>query len=166
MALISAAFKSGPKDGSLQHTSPGTTAGHVEEKALATDPSSQDISLSEVREQALDSSSKRKSKSKKPVRPKRQQQRGVPMREEFFAKIGWTRSFISGPADPIRNPHMVWCHVCKKNFSIKTKGPFDILRHHRSEKHQRRDQGWRHEHLRSVDPVTGKIQHRVKGRNG
>ena len=88
------------------------------------------------------------------------------MREEFFAKIGWTRSFISGPADPVHNPHMVWCHVCKKNFSIKTKGPFEILRHHRSERHLRRDQRWRYEHLRSVDPVTGKIQHRVRGRNG
>ena len=88
------------------------------------------------------------------------------MREEFFAKIGWTRSFISGPADPVHNPHMVWCHVCKKNFSIKTKGPFEILRHHRSERHLRRDQRWRNEHLRSVDPVTGKIQHRVRGRNG
>ena len=88
------------------------------------------------------------------------------MREEFFAKIGWTRFFISGPADPIHNPHMVWCHMCKKNFSIKSKGPLEILRHHRTEKHLRRDQRWRYEHLRSVDPVSGTIQHRVRGRNG
>ena len=88
------------------------------------------------------------------------------MREEFFAKIGWTRSFISGPADPLHNPLMVWCHMCKKNFSIKTKGAFEILRHHRSERQLRRDQRWRYEHLKSTDPVSGRIQHRVRGRNG
>ena len=88
------------------------------------------------------------------------------MREEFFSKIGWTRSFISGPADPLHNSHMVWCHMCKKNFSTKTKGTVEILRHHKTEKHLRRDQNGRYEHLKSVDPVTGKVQHRVRGRNG
>ena len=42
----------------------------------------------------------------------------------------------------------------------------DILRHHRTERHLRRDQRSRYEHLKSVDPVSGKIQHRVRGRNG
>ena len=88
------------------------------------------------------------------------------MRDEFLRRLDGQGSFISGPADPIHNPHMVWCHVCKENFSIKTKGPFEFLRHHRSEKHLRRDQRWRYEHLRSLDPVTGKVQHRVRGRNG
>ena len=96
VALITAALKPGPKGDSHQHSSPETSAKQNEEKTLETDPSSQDIGLSEVREQVLDTTSKRKSKTKNPVRPKRQQQRGVPMREELFAKIGWTRSFISG----------------------------------------------------------------------
>ena len=42
----------------------------------------------------------------------------------------------------------------------------EILRHHRTERHLRRDQRWRYEHLRSVDPVTNKLQHRVRGWNG
>ena len=42
----------------------------------------------------------------------------------------------------------------------------EILRHHRTEKHIRRDQRWRYEHLKSTDPVTLKTQHRVRGRNG
>ena len=88
------------------------------------------------------------------------------MREEFFPKISWTRSFISGPADPLHNPRVVWCHICKKKISIRTKGTFEILRHHRSEKHLRRDQRWRYEHLRSIDTISGKVQHRVRGRNG
>ena len=163
MALITAALNPGRKEDSRHQQNSGTSSRHVEEGALETDPSSQDIPLSEVREQVLDATCKKKTKAKGLTRPKRLQQHGVPMREEFFAKIGWTRS---GPADPIHNPHMVWCHVCKRNCSIKTKGPFEILRHHRSERHLRRDQRWRYEHLRSVDPVTGKVQHRVRGRNG
>ena len=62
------------------------------------------------------------SKSKTQKKKRRAPQRGIPMREEFFAKIGWTRSFISGPADPLHNPLMVWCHMCKKKFSIRTMG--------------------------------------------
>ena len=42
------------------------------------------------------------------------------------------RFFIAGPADPLHNPHMVWCHICKKNISEKTKGTIEFLRHHRT----------------------------------
>ena len=42
----------------------------------------------------------------------------------------------------------------------------EILRHHRTEKHLRRDQRWRYEYLKSTDPITLKTQHRVRGRNG
>ena len=124
-----------------------------------------DATLSELRDQTTPAEHPVPSSSKQPKK-KRGHARGVPMKEEFFSKIGWTRSFISGPADPLHNPYMVWCHICKKNISIKTKGTLEILRHHRTEKHLRRDQRWRYEHLRSVQPVTGKVQHRVRGRNG
>ena len=128
--------------------------------------SSQDTTLYEMREQAQKDQTEGHSTSRKKKGNKRLSRRGVPMREEFFSKIGWTRSFISGPADPLHNPLMVWCHICKKNFSIKSKGPYEILRHHRTDRHLRRDQRWRYEHLRSVDPVSGKVQHRVRGANG
>ena len=61
---------------------------------------------------------------------------------------------------------MVLCHICKKNFSIRSKWTLEILRHHGTEKHIRRDQIWRYEHLKSTDPITLKTQHRVRGRNG
>ena len=124
--------------------------------------SSQDTTLQELREQSRSTTSK----SKKRKSDRRLTRRGVPMKEEFFSKKGWTRSFISGPADPVHNPLMVWCHICKKNFSIKSKGPYEILRHHRTQRHLRRDQRWRYEHLRSTDPVTGKVQPRVRRANG
>ena len=131
-----------------------------------TGPSSQETTLLELQQQARGTKAKGSSGRKLSTKPRKLASRGVPMREEFFAKIGWTRSFISGPADPVHNPHMVWCHMCKKNFSIRSKGAFEILRHHRTERHLRRDQRWRYEHLKSVDPSSGKIRHRVRGRNG
>ena len=54
----------------------------------------------------------------------------------------------------------------QEELFYKIKGPYEILRHHRTDRHLRRDQRWRYEHLRSVDPVSGKVQHRVRGANG
>ena len=159
MALISATFKA-----PIQIVPTTAQPEVLQQGSQETDRSSQDVTVSEVKEQTL--KAKTKGQPKKTPKAKRQPQRGVPMREEFFAKIGWTRSFISGPADPIHNPYMVWCHICKKNVSIRSKGTMEILRHHRTEKHLRRDQRWRYEHLKSTDPVTLKTQHRVRGRNG
>ena len=165
MALISATFEAFNRKSTAETTSVPAQTGGVQSSSQETDHSSQDVTLSEVRERTL--KIRDRQPSKKTAKPKRTPQRGVPMREEFFAKIGWTRSFISGPADPIHNPCMVWCHICKKNFSIGTKETREILRHHRTEKHLRRDQRWRYEnHLKSTDPITLKTQHRVRGRNG
>ena len=139
-----------------------TTEGETEMQ----EKSSLDCTLSELRGQSPAQKSRRAVVSARKNKSKRMPRRGVPMREEFFSKIAWTRSFISGPADPLHNPYMVWCHMCKKNFSIKTKGTVEILRHHRTEKHLRRDQRWRFEHLKTVDDVSGKVHHRVRGRDG
>ena len=122
MALITASYKAVTLQSPTQ-TEPITTAIGEEPRGQFTDPSSQDATLSEVKEHTLSGKSKRILQSKRPEKPERQSQRGVPTREEFFATIGWTRSFISDPADPIHNPHIVRCHMCKKNFSVKSKGP-------------------------------------------
>ena len=133
----------------------------------AESTSSLDATLSEVRDKLPTRRSQHSTQAKRTTKAKRVHHRGVPMQQEFFLEIGWTRSFISGPANPSHNPHMVWCHMCKKkNFSVKTKGTAEILKHHRTEKHLRKEQRWRYEHLKSVNPVTGRVQHRVRGRNG
>ena len=138
---------------------------HQPPESSLPESSGQDTTLLEMKERAQ-TITETSSKTKKRKGSRRLTRRGIPMREEFFAKIGWTRSFISGPADPVHNPHMVWCHICKKNSSIKSKGPYEILRHHRTERHLRRNQRWRYELLKSTDPVTGNVQHRVRGGNG
>ena len=166
MDLITKSFKQTPPQPLVREVQTDTPGNQQQTGLEVEGPSSQDTTLHEMREQAQRDLGEGHSKLKKKKGNKKLSRRGVPMREEFFCKIGWTRSFISWPADPLHNPHMVWCHICKKNFSIKSKGPYEILRHHRTDRHLRRDQRWRYEHLRSVDPVSGKVQHRVRGANG
>ena len=166
MALISQSFKESRGLVSTPRVQETATTSSLGKKPEQECSSSGDATLSEVKRRTLGEKEPAAGKGKMPKKSKRQPQRGVPMREEIYAKNGWTRSFISGPADPLHNPYMVWCHMCKKNFSIRSKGTMEILRHHRIERHLRRDQRWRYEHLRSVDPVTNKLQHRVRGRNG
>ena len=166
MDLISKSFKQTPAQPLVREAQTDTPGNQQQPGFEVEGPSSQDTTLHEMREQAQKDLGEGHSKLKKKKGNKKLSRRGVPMREEFFSKIGCTRSFISGPADPLHNPHMVWCHICKKNFSIKSKGPYEILRHHRTDRQLRRDQRWRYEHLRSVDPVRGRVQHRVRGANG
>ena len=107
MALIRESFKQTPKVNQFSTSSiapsPGQHAVGVETSKF----SSQDATLLELQERAKETNDQGPSKTKKPKRERRAPQRGTPMREEIFAKIGWTRSFISGPADPVHNPLIV-----------------------------------------------------------
>ena len=138
MALISRAFK----EPNVVEPDPAS------QRAVDVDPqskgqestgrSSMDSTLSELRHQEAPRPSET---HREPKKKRRRPTRGVPMKEKFFAKIGWT------------------------NISVKSKGTLEILRHHRTEKHLHKDQRWCYEHLKSVHPVTGKVQHQVRGRN-
>ena len=116
MDLISKSFKQTPVIPQSREIREETGGAQQQIELGAEWYSSQDTTLHEMREQVQKNLDAGPSKSKKKKGNKRLSRRGVPMREEFFSKIGWTRSFISGPADPLYNPHMVWCHICKKTF--------------------------------------------------
>ena len=88
------------------------------------------------------------------------------MSEEFFAEIGGRAHSFPDPQTQFTIPIWFGAISKKKNFSIRTKGTMEILKYHRTEKHLRRDQRWRYEHLKSTAPVTLKTQHRVRGRSG
>ena len=51
-------------------------------------------------------------------------------------------------------------------MSIYGKGAREILRHYATEKHLRKDQRWRYEHLLTVDQLTKTVQHQVRGKDG
>ena len=117
MALISNTFKPMSE---INQEHPTTEEPNPEQ---ATEHSSQDATLLELQQSARNAKTPRPSMEKRSKAVKRPSRRKAPMREEFFSKIRWTSSFISGPVDPIHNPHMVWCHMCKKNFSIRNRVP-------------------------------------------
>ena len=56
----------------------------------STEQSSLDATLTELRTQTSPAPTLASSSGKAPKRKRRKQTRGVPMREEFFSKIGWT----------------------------------------------------------------------------
>ena len=112
MALITASYKTATQQSRTQADFITTTIG--EQRGQDTDPSSKDATLSEVSEQTLSGKWKRTFKDKRSQRPKRQSQRVSPCAKSSSPTWRWTRSFIFGPADLIHNPHMVWCHFCKK----------------------------------------------------
>ena len=78
----------------------------------------------------------------------------------------WTRRFVSGPVDPMWNKYKFYCQICKANISIYGKGAREILRHHSTEKHLRKDQRWRYEYLYRVDSITRSKIHQVRGKDG
>ena len=88
------------------------------------------------------------------------------MKEAYFKGMEWTKTFVSGPVDPRWNRYKFYCQICKGNISIYGRGAREILRHHASERHLRKDQRWRYEHMSRVDPVTKAVKHYVRGRDG
>ena len=80
----------------------------------------------------------------------------IPERRQDEKCLGEPRSKISKKTR--RTPQRI--------KTIETMGTMEISRHHRTEKHLRRDQRCVYEHLKSTDHITGKVQHQVRGRNG
>ena len=88
------------------------------------------------------------------------------MKEAYFKGKEWTRTFVSGPVDPKWNQYKFYCQICKANISIYSKGAREILRHHSTGKHLRKDQRWRFEYLFKIDPFTKARVPRVRSRDG
>ena len=65
---------------------------------------------------------------------------GKVKKEAYFKGINWTKTFVTGPLDPVHNKHKFYCQICKPNVSLKSKGARKIIRHFQSESHLRKDQ--------------------------
>ena len=151
---------------------PGCSRNDLRSPALektADSPGAQ--TLAELKREAAVTKTKKKKGSKRPTTTKSKKKKPVwrsnkVMREELFEGISWARTFVTGPMDPKWNPYKFYCQICKGNVSIYGRGVKEILRHHGTERHLRRDQRWRYEHLSVEDPVTKTIRHYVRDENG
>ena len=90
----------------------------------------------------------------------------TPRARKVHKGIKWTRTFVSGPVDPVHNKFKFYCMLCKTNVSIFSKGAREILRHYKTVGHLRKDQKWRFTHLQETDEVTGVVTHYVRGKDG
>ena len=100
------------------------------------------------------------------TRPKQVRPTEKILKSDFARGMTWARTFVSGPKDPLANKYSFYCQICKVNLSCRSKGATEIRRHHKTEKHLRKDQRWRYEHLRITDPVTGKVEYQVRDKYG
>ena len=66
----------------------------------------------------------------------------------------------------MQNKYKFFCQTCKVNLSCKSKGALEVLRHHKTGKHLRRDQRWRYEHLKTTNPISGKTVYEVRDKYG
>ena len=64
---------------------------------------------------------------------------GKTMKEAYFKGITWTKTFVTGPSDPLHNQYKFYCRICKTNVSIRSKGAREIVRHYQTETHLRKD---------------------------
>ena len=139
-----------------------------EPQQLADSPGAQ--TLAALKEEARKDPPSKGRKSKIPSKPRTTRRKVTRscqiMKEEYFEGMAWTRTFVSGPVDPKWNRYKFYCQICKGNVSIYGKVAREILRHYATEKHLRKDQRWRYEHLSTVDPLTKIVQHQVRGRDG
>ena len=83
------------------------------------------------------------------------------MKEAYFKGMEWTKTFVSGPVDLRWNLYKFYCQICKGNISIYGRGAREILRHHATERHLRKDQRWHYEHLATEDLITKVVKHHV-----
>ena len=150
-----------PSPGGSSHSSEQTLA-TVLEKFLTTSRGKKALAAVEEEEETEPVTQKQS----KPPPPPRSPQKPQVLKRGYSAGMTWTRTFVSGPKDPLNNKYMFYCQLCKRNLSCKSKGAREILRHHKTERHLRLDQRWRYEHLKSRDPVTGDMRHEVRNKYG
>ena len=126
--------------------------------------------LAELKQEA--SKAKHKGRKRPPPKSKAKNPRRVVtrsskiLRDELLDGMAWARTFVSGPMDPRWNPYKFYYQICKGNVSIYGRGVKEILRHHSTERHLRKDQRWRYEHLAVEDPQTKAVHHQVRDGKG
>ena len=153
-----------PQRYDTSHMDPSSSEPHLQ----VASPGAQ--TLASLKEEALRDQQSKGRKPKIPRKPCTQRRRVTRsckiMKEEYFEGMAWTRTFVSGPVDPKWNKYKFYCQICKGNVSIYGKGAREILRHYSTDKHLRKDQRWRYEHLSTIDPHTKAVQHQVRGKDG
>ena len=105
-----------------------------------------DLSLSEFQKKSTKGKGKRKSPQV--------------LTTDMFHQYPFIRLFATGPRNMDHNRHKFYCRLCKRNFSLKTKGIGEVKKHFRSRKHFTADQQYR---LQNFLPVYGKDCKEITG---
>ena len=74
---------------------------------------------------------------------KGKRKRNCKLTTSVFKQYPFVQLFATGPRNPETHPHSFYCRLCKKNYSLRTKGIGELKKHFRSRKHFRADQLYR-----------------------
>ena len=55
---------------------------------------------------------------------------GYVFTEEMLTLAPFAKVFATGPEDPLKNKHYVFCMLCKKNNSMKSRGMYELKGHY------------------------------------
>ena len=134
---------SGTASSSHAESSGGETAGETTDGQAESGDDNQ--TLSEVKQNTLTARVKRK----------------CSLTGELFHRYSFIRLFATGPRDPDQNPHKLYCRLCKRKFSFRTKGIELKKNQFKSARHFPLDQGYR---LANFLPVPGKDYQEITGK--
>ena len=78
-----------------------------------------------------------------PISPSGSDGGGYVFTEEMLEVAPFAKIFATGPENPLKNRHCVYCMLCRRNVSMKSRGLYELRRHFQREHHLRADQRFR-----------------------
>ena len=75
-----------------------------------------------------------------PLLPTGDDKGGYVFTEEMVELAPFAKVFATGPDDPLNNRYSFYCMLCKRNFSMRTRGLYELKRHFQRDCHFRADQ--------------------------
>ena len=68
---------------------------------------------------------------------------GYVFTEELLELAPFAKVFATGPEDPLKNRHLFYSKICKRNILMKPRGLYELKRHFQREHHLSADQRFR-----------------------
>ena len=78
-----------------------------------------------------------------PLLPSGDDRGGYVFTEEMLELAPFAKVFATGPEDPLENKYCVYCMLCRRNISMRTRGLYELNRHFQRDCHFRADQWFR-----------------------
>ena len=95
-----------------------------------------------------------------PLLPSGDDKGGYVFTEQMLELTPFAKVFATGPEDPLENKYCVYCVLCRRNISMRTRGLYELKRHFQRDCHIRADQRFREKYCpRKVRGRDGRVMY-------